>query len=126
VDFGLLWPLEVRVGGEPIGLGRLKQRAVLAVLLIHANQVDSLDRLIDLPWDEEVAARAAGALQAYISNLRKALEPDRPDRQPPQILVTRAPGYVLLVDPDQLDATRFETLAESARQRLAVTTRSKR
>ena len=101
MDYHILGPLEVVRAGEPIDLGRPRQRAVLAVLLLSANRVMSLDRLIELLWDGEAPARATGALQAYISNLRRALEPSRPARTPASILVTQAPGYVLRVAPEQ-------------------------
>ncbi|MEA2704834.1 MAG: hypothetical protein QOD63_2779, partial [Actinomycetota bacterium] len=101
-----------------IDLGRPKQRAVLAVLLLSPNRVVSLDRLIELLWGDEAPARAAGALQAYISNLRRALEPARVARTPAQVLVTQPPGYLLRVQPDDVDAARFEALAEVGRVHL--------
>ena len=108
----MLGPLEVRRSGHALELGRPKQRAVLAVLLLEANRVVPLDRLIDLLWGGEPPARATGALQVYISGLRRVLEPLRPSRSPARVLVTRAPGYLLWVEPGQLDAHRFETLAQ--------------
>jgi DNA-binding SARP family transcriptional activator/tetratricopeptide (TPR) repeat protein len=119
VNFKILGPLEVRDGGEPVSLGPPKQRAVLAVLLVHANRVVSVDRLIDLLWGEVPPRRASGALQAYVHNLRKVLEPARLPRTPPQVLVTRAPGYLLCVDPDRFDATRFHALAAEGHRLLA-------
>lgn len=100
-------------------LGPPKQTAVLAVLLISANQVVSLDRLIEMLWGREVPARAQGTLQAYIHNLRKVLEPGRAVRSQAQILVTKPPGYVLQVNPDELDASRFESLAARGHRLLA-------
>jgi DNA-binding SARP family transcriptional activator len=119
VDFRILGPFEVCDGDQHIPIGPPKQRAVLAVLLVHANQVVAVDRLIDLLWGEEPPARAGGALQAYMHNLRRVLEPARPRRSPPVVLVTQAPGYVLRVGPDELDATRFEALAAEGRRLLA-------
>jgi DNA-binding SARP family transcriptional activator len=110
-EFRVLGPLEVRRGGLEVDLGRPKQRAVLAVLLIEANRVVALDRLIDLLWGDEPPSRAIGALQVYISGLRRVLEPRRPARSPAEVLLTQAPGYLLRIDPCQLDASRFETLA---------------
>jgi DNA-binding SARP family transcriptional activator len=130
LQFGILGPLEVRRHDVLIDLGPPKQRAVLAALLISSNQVVSLDRLIEMLWGKEVPARAHGSLQAYIHNLRKVLEPDRAVRSQAQILVTRPPGYVVQVEPDALDAAKFELLAteghrlltqahpDSAKQRL--------
>src|SRR3954469_3484904 len=107
MEFGVLGPLEVRDGGRLGDLGGLKQRAVLAVLLINANQVVSLDRMIDELWGDEPPSRAAGSLQAYVSNLRRALEPARAPRTPATVLVSQAPGYAVRVEPQQIDAVRF-------------------
>ncbi len=119
MKFSILGPLAVTDGGRAIDLGRPKQRAVLAVLLLSPNRVVALDRLIELLWGDEAPARAAGALQAYISNLRRALEPERAARSPARVLVTQPPGYVLRVGPDDVDAARFEALAELGRVQLA-------
>lgn len=108
--FGILGPLEAERGGTAVDLGPPKQKAVLAVLLISANQVLSLDRLIEMLWGDQVPARAHGSLQAYVHNLRKVIEPNRAVRSQAQVLVTRPPGYVLQIAPDELDATRFEFL----------------
>ncbi|MDQ3979219.1 MAG: AfsR/SARP family transcriptional regulator, partial [Actinomycetota bacterium] len=110
-EFRVLGPLEVRRAGQVLDLGRPKQRAVLAVLLIEANRVVALDRLIDLLWGDEPPPRAIGALQVYISGLRRVLEPLRPARSPAQVLITQPPGYVLRLDPAQLDACQFEARA---------------
>jgi DNA-binding SARP family transcriptional activator len=112
VKFRILGPLEVvDDSGRQVDLGRPKQRAVLAVLLISANRVVPLERLVDLLWGDDVPSRATGAIQAYISNLRRALEPQRTARGPASVLVTQAPGYRLRVDNGDLDATVFEDLA---------------
>jgi DNA-binding SARP family transcriptional activator len=120
MDFHILGPLEVLDGGRPVDLGRPKQRAVLALLLISANRVMSLDRMIELLWDGEAPARATGALQAYVSNLRRALEPARPARTPARVLVTQAPGYLLRVAAEDLDSARFEHLAARGHEFLAA------
>lgn len=109
-DFRLLGPFEVLRDGRTLDLGPHKQRAVLAALTIHANRVVSLDRLIDELWGEEPPAQAIGTLQAYVSNLRRVLEPDRPPREPPKVLVTQSPGYLLRVPADSLDSNRFEAM----------------
>ncbi|MDQ6945679.1 MAG: AAA family ATPase [Actinomycetota bacterium] len=111
MEFRILGPLELERDGECLRLGRPKERAVLAVLLVHANRVVSLDRLIDLLWAGQPPSRATATLQGYISNLRRALEHQRMSRARAQILVTRPPGYVLFVGPDELDARRFQDLA---------------
>ena len=92
VQFRILGPLEVLDGQRRVELGRPKQRALLAVLLVHANQVVALDRLIEELWGEQPPAQATASLQAYVSSLRRVLEPDRPARTLPRVLVTRRPA----------------------------------
>lgn len=112
LDFRILGPLEVRDGENVLHLGGAKQRGVLAILLLRANEVVSSDRLIDELWGETPPDDAAMALQAHVSRLRKAL-PDGPE-----LLVTRAPGYVLRLGPSQLDLDRFESLVSQGRTAL--------
>jgi predicted ATPase/DNA-binding SARP family transcriptional activator len=90
-------------------LGGLRQRAVLAVLAVHANEVVPVHRLVDDAWSGESPPSAVGTLQRYISHLRKALD------GLPATIDTRGPGYVLTVGPDLIDARRFEHLVEAAR-----------
>ena len=118
MQFRILGPLEVLDGQRRVELGRPKQRALLAVLLVHANQVVTLDRLIEELWGEQAPAQATASLQAYVSNLRRALEPDRPARTLPRVLVTQPPGYRLVVAPGDLDAARFVALAEDGHRLL--------
>jgi predicted ATPase/DNA-binding SARP family transcriptional activator len=105
VEYRVLGPLEVRKGDEPLALGGSKQRALLALLLLNANRVVSRDRLIDGLWGEEPPDTAVTTIQVYVSRLRKLL--------PEGALVTRPPGYVLEVEPDELDLERFERLRAS-------------
>lgn len=116
----VLGPLEADHGGGAVDLGGPRQRAVLAMLLIETNRVVSLDRLIDQLWQDEPPPTAIGSLQAYISNLRRVLEPDRRPRAPARLLVTQPPGYVLRVADDQVDAARFQQQLERARELLAA------
>ena len=111
VQFRLLGPLEAQDGERRVELGRPKQRALLAVLLVHANQVVPLDRLIEELWGEEPPPQAAASLQTYVSNLRRALEPGRRARAPLRVLVSQPPGYRLAVGAGDLDAARFAALA---------------
>jgi len=111
VQFRLLGPLEAQDGDRRVELGRPKQRVLLAVLLVHANHVVSLDRLIEELWGEEPPPQAAASLQTYVSNLRRALEPDRQARALSRVLVSQPPGYRLVVGADDLDAARFAALA---------------
>ncbi|GAB1816967.1 BTAD domain-containing putative transcriptional regulator [Herbidospora sp. RD11066] len=117
--FRLFGPLEVRPGnGGPLDLGPPKQRAVLALLALEAGHIVPLDRLIDELWADEAPSSATGTLQAYISHLRRALEPGRAPRTPPKILLTKEPGYLLAVPPGQVDLARFTRLAEDGRRML--------
>ncbi len=113
---GLLGSFEVTgPGGEPVDLGSPRQRAVLALLAIDAGRVVPLERIVDRLWGDDPPARAEGTVHAYISNLRRALEPDRPARSPSKVLVSRSPGYVLAVPPESIDAVVFETMVAESR-----------
>src|SRR4051795_11475632 len=98
MDFGILGPLEARDGGHAVALGGGKQRALLALLLLHANETLSADRVIDELWGERPPATAGKALQVHVSNLRKALGGGD------GIVLTRDRGYELRLAPDELDA----------------------
>jgi len=104
MEFRILGPLEVIEDGQTIDLGGQKQRALLAVLLLHANEVVSSDRLIEALWEEEPPDTAQKALQVYVSQLRKLVGRER--------LQTKAPGYLLRVEANQLDLARFRRLQE--------------
>jgi DNA-binding SARP family transcriptional activator len=103
----LLGPLEVRAGDGPLPLGGPKQRALLALLVLHANRVVSRERLIDELWGEEPPETAVKAVQVYVSQLRKLL--------PTATLMTQSAGYVLEVAPEAVDLLRFERLVADAR-----------
>ena len=105
MDYSLLGPLEVRIDGRPISIGRGKQRALLAVLALNAGRVVPAEHLIDELWGEEPPATATTALQVYISRLRKTLGEGA--------IETREPGY--LVEGD-VDVRRFDELVSSARR----------
>jgi DNA-binding SARP family transcriptional activator len=107
VEFRLLGTLEVRDGETPLALGRPKQRALLALLLLNANRVVARDRLIDELWGEEPPLKAVKAVQTYVSQLRRLL--------PPGMLVTRPPGYMLEAPPKSVDLLRFERLVADSR-----------
>ena len=112
VQFRVLGPLEVDTGEGPIALGGPKQRAVLAHLLVRPNQLVSSETLIDELWGDEPPETARNTLQTYMSHLRKALGEGR--------LVGRPPGYVLSVDPSELDVFRFDDLLRQAKKAQAV------
>ena len=114
----VLGGLAVDVGGRPADLGGPKQRAVLATLLAAPGRAVSIERMVDQVWGDDPPERAETSLQAYVSNLRRVLEPDRRPREPPQVLVTRPAGYALVVDPRDVDLTRLEELATEGHARL--------
>src|SRR5689334_6254322 len=95
VSVSVLGPLEVRLDGEVVDLGAPKQRAVLALLAANRGRAVSLDQLIEELWGDQAPPRATASLQAYVSNLRRVLEPARPPRTPATVLVSRPPGYAL-------------------------------
>src|SRR2546423_6511860 len=107
MEFQILGPLEVTSGGQSLDLGGHKQRTLLALLLLEANRVVSNDRLIDALWEDDPPDTAGKALQVHVSQLRKVLGRER--------LETRQPGYLLRVEPDELDLARFERLQEEGR-----------
>jgi DNA-binding SARP family transcriptional activator len=109
----VLGPLEVAANGTLIPLGGAKQRALLALLLLNANEVVSIDRLIDELWGESPPGSATNMLQGYVSRLRKALDGNG---AAPTILF-RSPGYVLQAAPEQIDSCRFERLVQQAEAR---------
>jgi DNA-binding SARP family transcriptional activator len=106
MDFRILGPLEVWEGERQIELGGPKRRAVLAYLVLHANEVVAVDRLVDQLWGEKAPRNAAGALHTHVSRLRKELGPE--------VVARQAWGYVLRVEPGGLDLERFERLTAEA------------
>src|SRR3954449_9783826 len=111
VLFGVLGPLVVRRGDDDEPLRGPKQRSLLAMLLLQANEVVGRDRLIDGLWGERAPPTAGHTLDSYVSRLRKAVGEDR--------LRRRAPGYVLRVEPGELDLDRFEQALQRGREALA-------
>jgi DNA-binding SARP family transcriptional activator/tetratricopeptide (TPR) repeat protein len=101
-EFRLLGPLEVLVDGRELELRRPMQRSLLALLLLRAGEVVSTDRLVEELWAGQPPKTAVGSLQNLVSELRKALGPDA--------VKTRAPGYVLAIEPARVDFHRFERL----------------
>jgi DNA-binding SARP family transcriptional activator/ABC-type transport system substrate-binding protein/streptogramin lyase len=109
VEFRLLGPIEVVRDDRSIPLGGAKPRALLALLLLHAGEVVSRDRLIEAVWPGRPSGSAEHSLDVQVSRLRKAFAPD-------EFLLTRSGGYVLEVEPDAVDATRFERLLDKGRR----------
>src|ERR671931_1483447 len=107
MKFSILGPLEVHDEERQVELGGPKQRALLGVLLLHANESISTERLVDELWGAQPPARAHKLVQGYVSGLRKLLGAAR--------VVTRSPGYLVRVEADELDALEFERLVAEAR-----------
>lgn len=105
MNFRILGTLQAEVDGRVVDLGPPKQRALLALLLLDANQVVATDRLVDAIWGEDAPRTAAHSVQIYVSALRKLLAEDR--------IQTRSPGYLLKVQPEEFDAQLFRALVES-------------
>jgi DNA-binding SARP family transcriptional activator len=117
LEFRILGPLEVSDETGHVALGGPKQRALLAILVLDAGRVVPTDRLIDLLWGEEAPRTATASLQNAVARLRRALGAD--------VLVTHAPGYRLEVEPEQIDARRFEHAFADARPLPAEERRSR-
>jgi DNA-binding SARP family transcriptional activator len=111
LEYRILGPVEVADETGPLPLGGQKQRALLALLLLNVGSVVSTDRIVDQLWGEQPPKTATTSLQNFISQLRKVLGSEA--------LVTKPPGYLLLVEPDQLDLGRFERLVAEARRQSA-------
>jgi DNA-binding SARP family transcriptional activator/tetratricopeptide (TPR) repeat protein len=120
VFFCVLGRVAVSVDGNEQVLGSTREAALLGDLLVHANEVVSADRLIDDLWHGVPPAGAGATLHTYVRNLRRRLEPGRASRAESEVLVTRRPGYQLLVDRDGLDSWRAEAWIRDGRDALAV------
>jgi DNA-binding SARP family transcriptional activator len=117
IEFRILGPLEALDEGRAIALGGSRQRALLALLLLHANETLTTDRLIDELWGERAPANAAKTVQMQISRLRKAMA-GKAGSGSAGVVVTRERGYELGLDPDRLDSHRFERLVAEGRSEL--------
>jgi DNA-binding SARP family transcriptional activator/tRNA A-37 threonylcarbamoyl transferase component Bud32 len=117
--FRILGPLEVAGDEGQLELGGPKPRALLAVLLLNAGEVVPADRLIDELWGETPPKSAGHLLHVYVSNLRKALATVAAGAGG-QLIVSQPPGYVLELDPDEIDARRFERLVTEGRRHLVA------
>jgi DNA-binding SARP family transcriptional activator len=114
VEFRILGPLEVVEDGNPVALGTLKERLVLAVLVLHANEFVSRERLIDDLWGVAPPPTAQQAVYVYVSKLRKALACAGSDP-----IATSSGGYLLHLEPDSLDASRMQALVAAAHELVA-------
>ncbi|WP_344945578.1 AfsR/SARP family transcriptional regulator [Actinomadura miaoliensis] len=108
VRFGVLGPVTAwDAAGDAIALKGPRHRAVLARLIVARRRVVPVDLLVADLWDDPPAG-AVSAVRTFVAALRRALEPERPPRTPPRLLVTEGPGYALRPAPDAVDAWRFE------------------
>src|SRR5256885_4666249 len=123
MDFRILGHLEVSDEGRPVRLAGSKQRALLAMLLLHANEPVSVDTLVDELWSDDPHESAVKNIQVQISRLRRVLEgeqrPNGSGGAPSSVVVTRPHSYLIRVEPEQLDVQRFERLVEEATDELA-------
>src|SRR5215831_5027881 len=110
LEFRLLGPVEVSEDGRNLALGGPKQRALLADLILNAGSVVSTARLIDDLWGDDPPPTAGHTVETYIARLRAVLR----DGSSPQVLVTRPPGYMLVVEPARADVFRFEQFLKDA------------
>jgi DNA-binding SARP family transcriptional activator len=118
VNFRILGPLEVEINGSATRLDCGKQVTVLCSLLAAANELVPLETLVDWCWPRRPPPSATTIVQAHISRLRRAIEPDRPAWAPPAVLLRRSPGYLITVAHDQLDTLRFEHQIAAGRNAL--------
>jgi len=122
VEVAVLGPVEVRLDGRVLELGTPKQRALVAALALSQGRPVSVDAIVDLLWGDHPPPGVTATLQAYVSGLRRVLEPERERRAPATVLVTVAPGYALRVPDGALDAQAFErTVAEQHRRLQGLT-----
>jgi DNA-binding SARP family transcriptional activator len=121
VEVGVLGPVEVVLDGRAVDLGTPKQRALVSALALSRGWPVSVDAIVDLLWGDHAPPGVTATLQAYVSQLRRVLEPDRPRRAPATVLVTVAPGYALRVDDEAVDAHVFERVVTVEHHRLGAT-----
>ena len=111
LEIRILGPLDVLDDDRRIELGGARQRAVLAILVLHRGETVSVDRIVDLMWGERPPATAVKTIQVYVSHLRRALVEDT--------IVSSRGGYALVVDAERIDALRFERLVDEGRAALS-------
>ncbi|WP_395657673.1 BTAD domain-containing putative transcriptional regulator, partial [Nocardioides sp.] len=118
MQVSVLGPVEVVLDGAPVDLGTPKQRALVAALALSRGWPVSVDAIVDLLWGDASPPGVTATLQAYVSQLRRVIEPDRQRRAPATVLVTVAPGYALRVPDESVDVHRFEQVVAATHRRL--------
>jgi DNA-binding SARP family transcriptional activator/ABC-type glycerol-3-phosphate transport system substrate-binding protein len=126
MEFRVLGSLEVVDDGRTVVVASPRERALLALLVIHANRALSWERVLDELWGDEPPASGAKTVAFHVYKLREALERDRRGGGAARVIVTEPAGYVLRVDEDAIDARRFERLAAEGRELLADDARGAR
>ena len=123
MEVAVLGPVRARLAGAldgEVDLGTPKQRALVAALALSAGRPVPVDTIVDMVWGDAPPGGVTGTLQAYVSGLRRVLEPDRERRAPATVLVTAAPGYALRLEPGALDAERFERAVDEQHRRVQL------
>lgn len=120
LELCVLGPLVLRRAGTLLEPGAPRQRSLLTALALTPGHAVSVDTLVDLLWGERPPPGVLATVQAYVSGLRKVLEPERERRAPARVLVTQAPGYALRLGPQACDATRFEQAVTLQHRRLPL------
>lgn len=113
IEFRLLGPVEARTGGKIVDLGGPKQRAIMAYLLFRSNRVCPADEIVDAIWGGEIDR--SDTLHVYVARLRKAVDPER-GADPPGLIESMRPGYLIAATSDSLDLLAFDELSEKGRQ----------
>src|SRR4051794_27224728 len=118
--FEILGGIRALRGDQPVDLGPAKQRAVLAVLLLHAGRPVPTHQIVDAVWGDGPPENGANVVQKYVAGLRRVLEPQRSPRSPGELIALTDGGYVLRLEAGALDAERFQAgLTQASAERKA-------
>lgn len=118
VEVGVLGPALVSVAGRQRRINAAKQRALLTLLALRANERVSTDTLVDVLWGAEASPTAVTTLRGYVADLRRVLEPGRPRHGAPSVLVTEPGGYLLSLPRERVDVARLESAVRAASSRI--------
>jgi DNA-binding SARP family transcriptional activator len=118
LEFRILGPLAVVQNGAPLELGPPRQRALLALLLLHAGEALSSERIVDELWAGDPPSTARHSVQVYVANLRKVIEAGGHRGASPEVIVSRAGGYGVVLGDHVFDAEEFDRLVADGQQRV--------
>ncbi|MEM9651544.1 MAG: winged helix-turn-helix domain-containing protein, partial [Actinomycetota bacterium] len=118
LELRLLGPVSVAVDGQPVAVGGPRQMAVLARLMLAPDQMVTMGQLVESVWDGDEPSQPHIAIRSYVSNLRRAIEPNRRRRAADSCLASAPPGYRLAIDPLAVDWVRFESMVNRGRTEL--------